>query len=214
MLFSLEYFSVFTVSCSAGNITKIEFTCTSSKPISGFEDPEVGNLEKDGNNGVWTGNAASVSFTASNAQVQITTLTITYQEDSRAEAGLAWDPSDDIELTVGDAFTAPTLLNPNSIDAAEITIESSNPSVATVTAGVVALVADATGTTTITATFAGNASYKPATVSYTIKVNPASVSENVVILAVYDTKYYAMSTTNANNGFTAIAVEYDGSQVR
>ena len=169
--------AVFTVSCSAGNITKIEFTCTSSKPISGFEDPEVGSLAKDGYNGVWTGNAASVSFTASGAQVQMTQLVITYKEDARPAADLAWDPSDDIELTVGDVFTAPTLLNPNSIDAAEITIESSNPSVATVTAGVVALVADATGTTTITATFAGNASYKPATVSYDITVNPAALTD-------------------------------------
>ena len=88
-------------------------------------------------------------------------------------AGLAWDPAEDITLTVGDEFTAPTLLNPNNIDAAEIIIASSNPNVATVTAGVVELVAEATGTTTITATFAGNASYKPATVSYKIKVNPA-----------------------------------------
>ena len=95
-------------------------------------------------------------------------------ETVKPEAGLTWDPAEDITLTVGDAFTAPTLLNPNSIDAAEITIASSNPAVATVTAGVVELVEDATGTTTITATFAGNASYKPATVSYKIKVNPAN----------------------------------------
>lgn len=88
-------------------------------------------------------------------------------------AGLAWDPADDITLTVGDAFTAPTLLNPNNIDASEITITSSNTNLATVSEGVVSLVADATGTTTITATFAGNATYKPATVSYKIKVNPA-----------------------------------------
>lgn len=88
-------------------------------------------------------------------------------------SGLAWDPAGDIEITVGDAFSAPALLNPNGIDAAEITIASSNTDVATIENGVVTLVANATGTTTITATFAGNASYKPATVSYKIKVNPA-----------------------------------------
>ena len=88
-------------------------------------------------------------------------------------AGLAWNPADDIELIVGGAFTAPTLYNPNNIDAAEITIESSNTDLATIENGVVSLVADATGTATITATFDGNASYKPATVSYKIKVNPA-----------------------------------------
>ncbi len=94
-------------------------------------------------------------------------------EAIKPAAGLAWDPAEDIELTVGGDFTAPALLNPNNIDAAEITITSSNTNVATVTNGVVALVAEATGTTTITATFAGNDDFKPATVSYKITVNPA-----------------------------------------
>ena len=88
-------------------------------------------------------------------------------------SGLAWDPADDIEITVGDAFTAPTLLNPNTIPAEDITIESSNTDLATVTAGVVELVENATGTTTITATYTGE-TYKPTTVSYKIKVNPAA----------------------------------------
>ena len=88
-------------------------------------------------------------------------------------SGLAWDPADDIEITVGDAFTAPALLNPNSIAAADITIESSNTDLATVTNGVVELVADATGSATITATYTGE-TYKPTTVSYKIKVNPAA----------------------------------------
>ena len=166
--------STTTFACSVGNITKIEFTGVSGNPVSGFGDPEEGTLVTDGNDGVWTGNAASVSFIASGAQVRATEIKVTYKEDSRAEAGLAWDPSDDIELTVGDAFTAPTLLNPNNIDDAEITIESSNTGLATVTAGEVALVADATGEATITATFAGNDDYKPATVSYNITVNAAA----------------------------------------
>ena len=164
--------SVFTVSCSAGNITKIEFTCNSGNPITGFADAT--GLDKD--NAVWTGNAESVSFTASNKQVQITQLVITYKEDNRAESGLAWDPADDIEITVGETFTAPTLLNPNNIAAADITIASSNTNLATVTAGVVSLVANATGEATITATFAGNTTYKPATVLYKITVSEPNVT--------------------------------------
>lgn len=161
--------SEFTVSCSNGNITKIEFTCTSSKPITGFSDVE--GLDKT--NEVWTGNADSVSFTASGAQVQMTQLVVTYKEESRAESGLAWS-TDAVELTVGDAFTAPTLSNPNSIAAADITIASNNTALATVNAGVVSLVENATGTATITATFAGNDNYKPVTVSYSITVNAAA----------------------------------------
>ena len=192
--------STTTFACSVGNITKIEFTGVSGNPVSGFGDPEVGTLETSGNDGVWTGNAESVAFAASGAQVRATLIKVTYKEDNRDAAGLAWDPAEDITLTVGDAFTAPTLLNPNSIDAAEITIESSNPAVATVTAGVVALVADATGTTTITATFAGNDDYKPATISYNITVNEAGL-DNVTFDSSED---HAESgeTTITKGGFT------------
>ena len=158
-----------TLSSTDYKIKKIEFTCTSGNPISGFADAT--GLDKDNNE--WTGESNTVELTASNAQVRMTKIKVFYVDDTRAAAGLAWDPADDIELTVGDALPAPTLLNPNSIDAAEITIESSKTTVATVSEGVVSLVENATGTTTITATFAGNDTYKPATISYTIKVNPA-----------------------------------------
>ena len=88
--------------------------------------------------------------------------------DLRADAGLVWNPNS-VTLTKGDAFTAPTLSNPNSVSG--ITYESSNTDVATVTdAGVIAL-AGATGEATITATFAGDATYKPATATCTIIVN-------------------------------------------
>ena len=86
----------------------------------------------------------------------------------KLDAELAWNP-ETVTLTVGDAFTAPTLVNTYSVTG--ITYESSNDAVATVTAeGVIALVDDAVGTATITATFDGDATYKPATVTCTIKV--------------------------------------------
>ena len=88
----------------------------------------------------------------------------------KADAELAWNP-EAVTLTVGDAFTAPTLVNPHSVTG--ITYETSNDAVATVTAeGVIALVDDAIGTATITATFDGDATYKPATVTCTIQVKP------------------------------------------
>ena len=87
--------------------------------------------------------------------------------DLRADAGLAWDP-ETVTLTVGDAFTAPTLVNPYSVTG--ISYETSNDAVATVTTeGVIAL-AGATGVATITATFDGNDDYKQAKVSCTITV--------------------------------------------
>ena len=155
-----------TLSSTAYYIKKIEFTCTSGNPISGFADAE--GLDKDNNQ--WTGQANSVELTASNAQVRIEKLKVYYIEDTRAASGLAWS-TDEVEITLGDDFTAASLVNPNNIDAAEITIESSNTNLAIVENGVVSLVEDVTGTATITATFAGNATYKPAEFSYTITVN-------------------------------------------
>ena len=103
----------------------------------------------------------------SSGNVGLGNITIS-KPDNRAEAGLAWDP-ETVPLTIGDAFTAPTLSNPNSVSG--ITYKSSNTDVATVTdAGVIAL-AGATGEATITATFAGDATYKPATATCTILVN-------------------------------------------
>lgn len=141
-------------------------------------------------------------------------------EAPKANPQLAWDPADDIEITVGDAFTAPTLTYAqgfNGVD--DIVIESNNTNLATVNAGVVSLVADATGEATITATFEGNDDYKPATVSYNITVSAAvvpptpAVSGNVVIIAEYDSKFYAMTNSLASGALAGVEVEKDGSNI-
>ena len=103
-----------------------------------------------------------------NGNVGLGNIKIT-EPDNRADAGLAWNPTS-VTLTQGEALTAPTLNNPNSVS--DISYESSNDEVATVTAeGEIAL-GSATGTATITATFAGDANYKPATATCTINVTP------------------------------------------
>ena len=67
--------SVTTFSVSEGTITQIEFTGTSDKPASGFGSQT--GWTTDGNNGTWTGNATSVSFTASGDQVRATQIVVT-----------------------------------------------------------------------------------------------------------------------------------------
>ena len=75
----------------------------------------------------------------------------------------------EVEATLGADFTAPTL----TTDPAGLTVTyaSSKPEFATVNenTGVVTLVA--AGTTTITATFAGNDNYNEASASYTLKIS-------------------------------------------
>lgn len=156
-----------TFECSAGYITKIEFTGVSGNPVSGFEDPAVGTLVIDGNDGVWTGNAESISFIASGAQVRATQINVTYKEDNREEAGIAFTP-ENVSITEGEPWSEPVFTNPHDLD---VTFSSNNESVAKVSdAGAVSL-QDGTGTAVITATFDGNDTYKPATVTYTITVN-------------------------------------------
>lgn len=80
-----------------------------------------------------------------------------------------------VELTYGDEFTAPEFSNPYGVP---VTFTSSNETVATVDAdGVVDILA--VGNTTITATFAGDDTYKAGSVSYTIAVlaPPTKVSD-------------------------------------
>lgn len=207
---AIAYYQTFknqklTVTSTVGNIKLIEFTTTggASYAASGFNGVT---------NNTWTGNTSSVELTASGNQVRMSKIDVYYKADNRTEAGLEWS-TDAIELNVGDAFTAPTLNNPNGIAAGEITIASDNTDLATVNNGVVSLVNAATGTATITATFEGNDDYKSATVSYTITVNAVGAVKNVVILAKYDGKWYALMNEvgSANNTLNALDVVYSES---
>lgn len=95
--------------------------------------------------------------------------------NAKAANGLEWQKNGSLATTDSGTLTSsgstlPTaeLYNPNSLSVA---YSSSDESVATINAstGVVALVA--AGTTTIKATFAGDATYKPGEVSYTLTVS-------------------------------------------
>ncbi len=192
-----------TISAIDASIQKIEFECTSSNPISGFVDAT--GLDKT--NSVWTGDAKSIELTASNKQVRMSKVNVYYKKDNRADAGLAWNPAT-ISLTVGDAFTAPTFSNLNNLTG--ITFASDKEALATVTnAGVISLVSGKTGIATITATYAGDATYKAAEVTCVITVSPKS--EKVVILAQLEGQWYAMTgayVTDKTNVLAAIPVEY------
>ena len=127
----------------------------------------------------------------------------------KADAELAWNP-ETVTLTVGDAFTAPTLSNPHSVS--DITYESSNDAVATVTDGVIEL-AGAAGTATITAYFAGDDTYKPATVTCTIQVKPVQEdcegSDDFETLEV-NSSYATRTTTDGWNATNAAVAEIEG----
>ena len=105
-------------------------------------------------------------------------LTVT---DTRSEAGLAFEENS-YTLDEGDELSAPALTNPNNLT---VTYESSAPSVATVDAdGNVTAVA--AGSATITASFAGNSSYKAGSASYSVIVKMA-IPADAILYESFDT---------------------------
>ena len=76
-----------TISCTNGNITKIVFTCTASGDKQygpGCYKEKSGNYSTSDKVGTWTGNAASVTLTASSNQVRMTKIDVTYEVDVNA----------------------------------------------------------------------------------------------------------------------------------
>ena len=115
--------------------------------------------------GTVTVQATAPAITGFSASTASYTLTVT---DSRSEAGLAYADASH-EVHVGEILSAPALTNPNSL---AVTYESSDEDVATVD-GSGNVTGVSKGTATITASFAGNETYKPGSASYTINVSKA-----------------------------------------
>ena len=110
-------------------------------------------------------------------------------------AGLAFETAE-FTINLGDAFTAPTLTNPNNLT---VSYASSNEEVAMVdeATGEVVLM-DAAGETTITASFAGDDNYYEGSASYTLTVvdanapgtanNPYTVAEALAFIETLGTE--------------------------
>ena len=112
------------------------------------------------------------------------------------------------EFTYGDtdyaAFSGQGLTNPNNLT---VTWESSNTGLATVNNnGVVSFVENATGETTITASFAGNDTYKSGSASYTITVNP---TPSVLTLPFEESFTDSDGTMGWSGGAAAGTIAYD-----
>lgn len=154
-----------TFTASQGyNITEIVFTGTIK--LSEIKDKKT-----------WSGNANSVTFTASETNY-IKTATITYISNGeviKQPANLSFSPTQ-LNLETGQTqvieFTKATT--------ADVTFTSSNESVATYDAATSTITAIAPGTTTITATSEANEQYEEgnATLVVTVKnpVKPANLS--------------------------------------
>ena len=74
-----------TLTSTVGNIVKVEFTCTANgeeKYGPGCWTVDSGDYDYAGAVGTWTGNAATVTFTASANQVRSTQIVVTIAKDT------------------------------------------------------------------------------------------------------------------------------------
>ncbi len=128
-------------------------------------------------NGTWTGSASSVTFTVggTSGNRRIQSVKVTYAGGTtpvtKQDVTMAFSPTS-ATATVGEDFTEPTLTTTPS--GLTVTYSSSNTDVATVNSSTGEVTLVAAGTTTITASFAGNASYNEGSASYTLTVSAAS----------------------------------------
>jgi hypothetical protein len=115
------------------------------------------------------------------------------------------------EFTLDDAnytaFTGQALTNPNNVS---VTWSSSNTQLASVSNGTVTFVPNKTGTTTISATFAGNQSFRSETVSYTITVNQNDAG---LSLPFTETFANAERTSTFNGGTGDLVCDNDGWEI-
>lgn len=189
----------FVISTSQGKITKIVFTCTATD-ANKYGPGSFGTHQGysySGNVGTWEGNENSVTFNATNNQVRATKVEVTVVISNKESAGLSYVTTS-YSVNLGEQFTAPTLVNPNNLT---VTYNSSDENVASVdaTTGVVTL--KAAGTTTITATFAGNDTYEGGDASYTLTIvdpNAPGTENNPYTIA------QARAAIDAGTGVTGV----------
>ena len=174
--------STLEVSSTVGNITKVVFTCTANGTNKygpgNFTAPSTGTYSYSGKTGTWTGDAASFTLTASGSQVRATKVEVTY---TKVEAGkttttLTFADGSDKTFKQGQTdgleFTNAATLSP-AVDGATINYSSSDESIAVVdNNGAVLVDASKIGSTTITASYAGNDSYTESSAKYTITITP------------------------------------------
>lgn len=128
-------------------------------------------------------------------------ITVNVKEDPE----LSYSPESET-IEVGDDWTAPELSNEHNLT---LSYESSNPDVATVSnTGVIALVENATGSATITASFAGNETYNAGSATYTITVTEASAPLSPWA-SVYTSNITLDKNANGGSNVSDAKVVYD-----
>ncbi len=186
---------------SVGNITKIEFTTNSTSYAgTGFSAVTPGALSHNGLTSTWTGDAASILFTAGNKQVRISRIVITYT----AAAGVVEAPV----VTGKDKFIDSTAITMTAGEGATIyyTTDGTEPTTASnVYTGPVTIKA----TTTIKAVAVKGSTLSSVITETYNKLQEMTVAEAVTIAEGLDsceaTDYYVVLTGKISSIVTSAA---------
>ncbi len=195
------------------------FTSNNATPLSitsGAYKVEGTSTGETGTNNTGTGFKASLSILNASASFEIKAggnacfvskiEVIKFTEPQKQEAIVTF-PVASYTTLPGESFTAPTASVKNAegnvISGATVTYSISGDDIATIDAntGAVTPKADAFGTATITATYAGDANYKEATGSYTLAIKEVTVASDIANLITQgtadNTKLYGINLTQA-----------------
>ena len=194
---TLEAYTHETADITLTTNTDGEVTCESSNTdVATVALKSAGvytiTAQSEGSATITIKSALSGTYYPAEATVSVTV------NDSRTDAGISF-AKDEEEITWGDSFTGQSLTNTNSL---AVTYLSTDETVATVNASGVVSVLKA-GSTTIKATFAGNATYKAAVASYDLTINKAeaglSFDETEFDIELDDASFIAPTLNNPNS---------------
>lgn len=196
-----------TVSAKQGSTISRVVLTYSGDSYTGTFSASTGSYSLSSTTGTWTGSASSVVLTntASTGQARIQKIAITYTTEGgdtpdKTPTTLSWS-ANTATATIGASNSYPTLTTePAGLEG--VIYDSSDKTVATIAAdGTISLLT--AGTTTITASYAGNETYAAATdATYTLTVNAAPDNRAEVNI----TAFTAVSTTLTKNGTTTTSV--------
>ena len=175
------------VSSSTKTIEKVVFTFDGSNNLN---DPTVDEGSYDSETSTWTGSASEFTITrgGTSGHARIQKMEFYYAAGGEADTRTATTLTLGEHQTtgvVGESMNLPTVTVATAdgapVENAEIEWTSSNTDVATIADGIISF--NATGTTTVKASFAGDDNYKASSASFTLTVTAAPYTSIAAMLA-------------------------------
>jgi len=195
---TLDAYTQETVDVTLTTNTDGAITCESDDEDVAIVALKSGNVytitaKAEGTATITIRSAASANYSPASAEVAITVT------DEREDAGISFSEAS-ISKTWGQSFSGQNLTNTHSVT---VIWSSTDEAVATVNASTGAVTMLKAGSTTIKATFAGNATYKAAVASYDLTINKAnaglSYTPNAFDIMLNDASFDAPTVNNPNS---------------